>query len=264
MTTDTSKITKAANDLGDGLAKGGGAAKTLGAEIANVFKALDQRVTALEAGGSTPPGPEPIPPDHPYEDLTTYYKFSSGTVTFPEKTIARCQVTNGDHAEWDSSCDFSGLSGPRFAPTANIHLDYYFKIEAGAPMTGGWVIVGEIHNDDVALGRSTSPPFSVHVDKDHLSIVAIAGGTSSSNDQWLWPYSDPNKIQRDRDYHMAVDVKFSKTGGYLRVARDGQSIVNYTGPLGYGAETYLMPDIYRAAVGETTAVVFSRMQVWTD
>jgi hypothetical protein len=275
MTTDTSKITQAANDLSSGLAKGGTAAKALGVEIVNVFDAqdasiaaLEVRITALENAPPTEPPIEPPveeipPPDHPYEDLTTYYKFPTGTVTFPDNNTVRCQVDRGDHATWDASCDFAGLSGPTFATGSNVHLDYYFKVEAGADMTGNWVILGEVHNDDGALGRATSPPLSIHCDKDHLGVVAIAGGSSMSNDQWMWPYNDPNKIERDRDYHMHVDVKFTKDG-YLKVTRDGEVLVDYRGNIGYGAPTYWMPDIYRSASSETTAVVFSRMQVWTD
>jgi hypothetical protein len=275
MTTDTSKITTAANDLGDGLAKGGSAAKTLGQEIANAIKSLDSRVTALESNPApVPPNPNPGPdpaPGHAYEDLTKYYKFPSGTVSFPDKNTVHCSVTAGDHAEWDATCDFAGLSragaAPNFPAGSNIHLDYYFKIDAGDPMTGRWVITGEVHNDDGALGRSTSPPFAIHVDKDVLSIVAIAGGTSSSNDKWMWPWTDANKIERGRDYHMTVDVKFTKDG-YLKVTRDGVMLVDYKGNIGYGAPTYWMPDIYRSntnpTVRETTAVSYSKMQVWTD
>ena len=63
MTTDTSKITGAADELSAGLAKGGTAAKTLGAEIANAIKALDTRVTALETDVPvTPPIEPPIEP----------------------------------------------------------------------------------------------------------------------------------------------------------------------------------------------------------
>ena len=55
MTTDTSKITTAADELSSGLTKGGSAAKTLGQEIANAIKALDGRLTALESDVTEPP-----------------------------------------------------------------------------------------------------------------------------------------------------------------------------------------------------------------
>src|SRR4029077_2544606 len=65
MATDTSKITGAADELSAGLAKGGTAAKALGAEIANAIKSLDTRVTALESAEPVPvpphPGPDPGP-----------------------------------------------------------------------------------------------------------------------------------------------------------------------------------------------------------
>ena len=214
-------------------------------------------------GGGTPPA-------HDYEDLTTYYEFPTGTVSFPENTSVRCKVTDGDHSLWDTACDFAGLSRESvglFPGGADIHLDYHFLIEAGDPFTGRWVICGEIHNNDGELGRATSPPFSIHFDGEKMGIVAIAGGTSSSNDKWMWPYTDTNKIERGRDYHMQVDVKFTKDG-YLKVVRDGVTLVDYKGNIGYGSSTYWMADIYRSNTNpttrETTAVKFWDMQVWTD
>ena len=67
MATDTSKITGAADELSAGLAKGGSAARTLGAEIANAIKSLDARVTAIEGGGETQP---PIPPSTGANDVS--------------------------------------------------------------------------------------------------------------------------------------------------------------------------------------------------
>jgi hypothetical protein len=69
MATDTSKITGAADELSAGLAKGGTAAKTLGAEIANAIKSLDGRVAALESGGVTPPNPNPEPNPPPAGEI---------------------------------------------------------------------------------------------------------------------------------------------------------------------------------------------------
>lgn len=252
MATDTSKITAAAT--------------TLGNEIANAIKTLDAAIA--DSGGGTPVPPDPNPaPDHPYEDFTTYYKHTSGTVNITDKTKAQCIVKNGDHSPWDAKCDFAGMNGPKFATGKNVHLDYWFKIEPGTISTGNWVICGEIHNDDDALGRSTSPPFSLHFDKDYMQVVAIAGGSSSSNDQWLWPYKDSNKIQRGHDYHIQVDAKFTQDG-YLKVRRDGATLVDYKGNLGYGTGTYWVVDIYRSNTNPTTtetlAVDFWNMQVWTD
>ena len=267
MATDTSKITTAANELGDGLAKGGTAAKTLGTEIANALKSLDSRVATLEAGGSNPNPPDPNP-DHPYEDFTKgYTKHSSGTVTFSDSNhTVKCSVTNGDHSDWDANCDFAGLSGQTHFPWGSTyHLDFYMRLEPGAAFTGRWVILGEIHNHDGELGRGTSPPFSIHCDKEIMQISCIWGDKASGNDHWFYPWKDSAKMARGRDYHMQIDIKFGKPG-FLKIKRDGVVIVDYTGNLGYGASTYWMPDIYRSNTNptttETTAVVFSKMQLW--
>lgn len=206
------------------------------------------------------------PPDHPYENFVNdYSKHKSGTVEFPDENTVRCAIRNGDHATWDSSADFAGIERKAHFPIgANIHLDYYFKMEPGDKIVKPeWCLGGEIHNDDEAYSRSTSPPFSLHFENNKLVVSLIAGGNSKPEDNWIWPYTDTKDFPRGVDVHFQVDVKFANDG-YCKVRRDGQTIVDYHGKLGYGPGTYWMADIYRDACDETTAVVFSRAQVWTD
>ena len=50
----------------------------------------------------------------------------------------------------------------------------------------GWFIVGQMHNDDWAMGPNvaTSPPFAIQLAGDHLQIVAryCATGLNPSNE----------------------------------------------------------------------------------
>ena len=112
MATDTSKITTAADDLSDKMGKGGAAAKTLGAEIVNAIKSLDDEIAALGQGGGassgieeapkdgktygrmnaswvdmgsdvTPPNPEPIPPNPNPEPPPDDFAWTVFTETTP-------------------------------------------------------------------------------------------------------------------------------------------------------------------------------------
>ena len=92
MTTDTSKITGAADELSSGLSKGGSAAKTLGQEIANAIAALDGRVSALEAGGSVEPPIEP-PIEPPVEPPAALTPSGSITVSGNNTVIENKEIT---------------------------------------------------------------------------------------------------------------------------------------------------------------------------
>jgi len=174
-------------------------------------------------------------------------------------------IHDGDTSPWHDT-DIVGLSGPSFASDATIHLDYGFMIEPGQQISdASWTLAGEIHNDDGALGRHTSPPFYVSLTGDHMGIAMVAGGSTASEDQNRTLWTDPQALERGHDYHMQVDAKFAQDDtGFLHVVRDGQTIVDYHGPIGYGTGTYWMPDLYRdPSDNSTQAVNYHNMEVWT-
>jgi hypothetical protein len=80
----------------------------------------------------------------------------------------------------------------------------------------------------------------------------------------LYLYSDPNPIQRGHAYDMQLKLNFDKSGdGSVQVWRDGNKIVDYHGPVGYGDGVYWVEGVYRPNAPETMAVQFADLKIST-
>jgi hypothetical protein len=205
----------------------------------------------------------------------------------PEPQTLRFEVRQGDNwLPYDGSyCDRSEIQnqstgvatswGAFIPPGTPIGMDYQFMVEANGPngsfvntqnSSNGWFVVGQMHNDDLAGGVGTSPPFAVQMDGDRLQIVAryVLPGENPSNSasdlRNLVLWTDPNPIQTGVYKDINVKANFSNSGGgYLQVSIDGKQVVNYQGPLGYGQGTYWVYGIYRSTAPETTAVYYRNL-----
>lgn len=121
MATDTTKITGAADDLSDKLTKGGSAAKTLGSEIANAIKSIDDRVTKLEAGGTAPP-------------ITGTTKLEDAV---KQNTMGQSEgAPHGVPTSWDW---YTGKTAPNYCPADWTQITGWSQIYAmeGQPFVGG-------------------------------------------------------------------------------------------------------------------------------
>jgi hypothetical protein len=214
----------------------------------------------------------------------------SYSLTNPDPQTLRFEVHQGDNwaAGGDGSyCDRSEIQnqstgvvtswGAFIPPGTPIGMDYQFMVEANGPngsfvntqnRSNGWFVVGQMHNDDIASGVGTSPPFAVQMDGDHLQIVAryvLPGGNpsnSSSALHMLTLWTDPNPIQTGVYKDIKVQANFSNSGGgYLQVSINGNQVVNYQGPLGYGQGTYWEYGIYRSSAPEPTAVQYRNLMI---
>lgn len=276
MTTDTSKITGAADDLSDKLTKGGSAAKTLGAEIANAIKSLDSRVAALEAGGgSNPIPPDPVPPSGeiviPQGPITEFTAANGGYlkiggvpyhVETPGKSwnlqlvddrTLRFEIRSGDRfssSYWtdpttSERCEVGNDSQALVPPAGTALLQHRIMWEAGPETTSPWSCYSQMHEKDV----SNSPPYTIELQNDKMEI-------NIGYDTEKFVYKDTNKIQRGKWYTIQSEIKWDRSNGFLRVKRDGVQIVDYTGPLGTGAAHYPKFGIYRSEANETVAVQY--------
>ena len=214
----------------------------------------------------------------------------SYSLTNPDPQTLRFEVHQGDNwaAGGDGSyCDRSEIQnqstgvatswGAKIPAGTPIGMDYQFMVEANGPngsfvntqnSSNGWFVVGQMHNDDVASGVATSPPFYVQMDGDHLQIVAryvLPGGNpsnSASDLHIMTLWTDPNPIQTGVYNDIKVQANFSNSGGgYLKVSINGNQVVNYQGPLGYGQGTYWEYGIYRSSAPETTAVQYRNLMI---
>ncbi len=207
------------------------------------------------------------------QDASTSY-----SLTNPDAQTLRFVVNRGDHAWYDSSSvDRSEVSAADNIPGSTpIALNYQFMVEPNGPngsfvnTADGWFIVGQMHNDDNSSGVGTSPPFAIQLAGDHLQVVAryVAPGQDPSNGagnvQMLTLWTDPNPIQAGVYNNIQIQADVSNTGGgYLKVSVNGNQVVNYNGPLGYGVGTNWEYGVYRSTAPETVAVDYRNMTLLT-
>jgi hypothetical protein len=196
-----------------------------------------------------------------YVDGIIYRNETAGqsySVTSPDASTLRLELHDGDHAWFDSgSVERSQVERiPRIQTDTPVNVSYQFMLEPGAANTASWFVTGEMHNDDSASGVPTSPPFAVELAGEHLRIVAryAPTGTDPSNAAGnvnvlpLW--TDPNPIQRGQYYDIKFQANFDNTSnGSLDVWINGNQVVDYNGPLGYGYPVYWVEGPYRSADG---------------
>lgn len=199
---------------------------------------------------------------------------NSSDLTNPDPQTLRFEVHQGDHAWYDSSSvDRTEINSAVTIPAGTpINLSYQFMAEPNGPNgslvnTSWFNVVGQFHSDDwatsSALGHSiaTSPPFAFQLAGDHLQVVARycptgldpSNGAGNVKNLTLW--TDPNPIQTGVYHNIQVQANFSNdSNGYLAVSIDGNQVVNYHGPLGYGVGTDWEYGMYRSSAPETSAV----------
>jgi hypothetical protein len=207
---------------------------------------------------------------------------NSYSLTNPDPQTLRFEVQPGDKAWYDAADgeadDRSEIGADQTIPAGTpINMSYQFMVEPNGPngsfinTASDWFVAGQMHNDDNSLpfsNVSTSPPFAIQLDGDHLQVVArycptgLNPSNSAGNLTMLTLWTDPNPIQAGVYNNIQVQADFSNTGsGYLDVSINGNQVVNYHGPLGYGTGTSWEYGIYRASAPETTAVDYRNMML---
>jgi hypothetical protein len=285
MTTDTSKITNAANDLSSGLTSGGTAAKKLGQEIANTIVDLDARISALETAATVPPEVT-----GPTGGLITNFIGTNGyrfpidgidqgvnnaskpySLTMIDAYTLRYEIRQGDAKPNDSaSVDRSAIQSTRLTPDKTVSkIAYRLLIEPGPVNTAAWFVMGQQHNDDGELpnGWGTSPPFAVELIGEKFSVVArhspVGGNPSNGSGSTLVstrPWTQPNNFVRGQWYVFEIEAMTNQVArGYLKVTLDGTQVVDYSGPLGYGCSSYWEHGLYRDRSPETIAAKVKNM-----
>jgi hypothetical protein len=198
----------------------------------------------------------------------------SHSLTNPDPQTLRFEIRPGDHAWFDSgSVDRAEVDGsPQLIPTGTpVNIDYQFMLEPGATNTASWFVTAELHNDDSSSGVPTSPPFAIGLAGERLQVVArycptgLDPSNHAGNLKMLTLWTDPNPIRRGQYYDIKIRASVSNANdGYLDVSVNGNEVVNYRGPLGYGAPTYWEVGLYRSAnQSQTIAANFRNLMIKT-
>lgn len=193
----------------------------------------------------------------------------SYSLTNPDPQTLQFEIQPGDHAWYDgSNVDRSQISGgtPEVPVGTLSTIDYQLMVHPNGPNntfvnTASWLDVGEIHNDDTALGHSTSPPVYIGLDGDHL----LVGINNANTPGGLTLWTDPNPIVPGQYNDIKIQSSIvNNSSGYLGVWINGQEVVNYHGSLGYGTPTYWDQGLYRKAdAPQTVTADFRNLTVVT-
>jgi hypothetical protein len=178
--------------------------------------------------------------------------------------VFRFEVRSGDVWSIDPATkNRSELCGSaHYAPGVSVGVSYSFEVEPGPTSTAQWLVAGQFHQID---SNGYSPPFEINFnggDKMGVSVNYLLSGGGQAYKQ-LW--TDSAAIVRGQVYSMYIKAKFDQGegSGSLLVMRDGVTVVNYTGPMGFPgmSGTYWKEGVYRAAAPETTAMQFKYLDV---
>ncbi|MBV8442981.1 MAG: heparin lyase I family protein, partial [Hyphomicrobiales bacterium] len=133
-----------------------------------------------------------------------------------------------------------------------------------------WEIIGQLHSDDNSpITQSLTadyPVFAFHMTGadgvgggDYLAIqgfYALSGQTTptaatpAGDPDNGYLYVSPQPIVRGQSYSIQVEGSFqNNSSGFVEVWVNGSQVVNYHGPIGYGASNYWKEGVYE---GDTT------------
>ncbi len=188
------------------------------------------------------------------------------SLTSPSSAVARFEVRSGDRWSYDPSIknrsEISGMT--HYTPGTHVNVSYGMKIEPGLTNTASWMVLGQFHQVE---DNGYSPPFEINFNGGDRMGIAINYLTSSGAQAYKQLWTDSKNIVRGHNYQMQVQATFDKdTGqGHLVVIRDGVTLVNYSGSLGFPGMSgvYWKEGVYRSANNETIAVDYSNLKVTT-
>jgi Ca2+-binding RTX toxin-like protein len=184
--------------------------------------------------------------------------------TSPSAGVLRFQVQAGDHWAPDkSTVQRSEIAGTTtYAEGTPLHISYGWNMEPGQANNASWLVAGQLHT---IVSNGISPPFAIYMSGDKMMIrIDEAGTNANAYSYYKTIYTDTANIVRGHTYAMQIDATFG-ANGYLHVVRDGVTLADYHGPMGYAGmgAVYWKEGIYRAAASSTIAMDYSNLSVTT-
>ncbi|MBV8231163.1 MAG: heparin lyase I family protein, partial [Planctomycetaceae bacterium] len=156
--------------------------------------------------------------------------------------------------------------GTEYAPTATLNISYQLTVQPGlADNNLAWEIIGQLHSEDsspITESLTQDPPvFSFHLTGadgagagDYLAVLGeylVSGQTTptaatpAGNPYGGYLYVSPQPIVRGQSYSIQVEGSFQdNSNGFVEVWINGAQVVNYHGPIGYGAPNYWKEGVY--------------------
>ena len=188
-----------------------------------------------------------------YEVQNSNKKWS---IKSPNEHSLRFEVRPGD--QWPSdppTKERSEISGfELFDRDQIVTVSYDMKIKDGAKNKADWMALGQFHSDD----PTSSPPVAVEMIGERMAFNLRYSGKTSSK----YLYKDSEPIKRGEYYSIKIEANFeNNSSGFLKIWRDGDLLVNYKGPVGYGDDVYWKMGIYRDEFDERFAVKYTNISI---
>ena len=180
------------------------------------------------------------------------------SIKSPDEHSLRFEVRPGDRWPSDpSSKERSEISGfELYDQNQIVTVSYDMKIRDGPRNNADWMALGQFHSDD----PTSSPPVAVEMIGEHMAFNLRHSGKTFGK----YLYKDPDPIERGESYSIKIEANFeNNSGGFLKIWRDGDLLVNYKGPVGYGDDVYWKMGIYREQSNERYSVKYTDISVTT-
>jgi hypothetical protein len=193
------------------------------------------------------------------------------TLSAPDSRTVRFELRDGDQHSWDVQAGHASeraelADRTSIAHGVPIHLSYDFCIEPGARNTAWFLVLGQLHQDHQPGAPPWGPPFAIYLKGERMGIQVRhndEAGLSVSRELFL----DSHDIERGKFYDIDIHVVVDPFGaGRLVVERDGVTLVEYSGPMGYVQHggVYWAQGVYRHAnATETFAALYRDLTIET-
>lgn len=144
-----------------------------------------------------------------------------------------------------------------YATGSDVSINYDFRVAPGTGNTAEWLLLGQMHADDPL----TAPIFALELIGEHLAVHIRNKQPDGRYEEWF-AYTDDQPIVRGHYYTVEVRLHtHDDDNGSVDVWIDGEHVVDYAGPLGYGYGSYWKHGIYRAAAPETMVVDYHNFSI---
>ena len=180
------------------------------------------------------------------------------------------EVRSGDR--WSGDGSSNKERSEMYSPTSlqfgkTYHISFDLKVEAGPTNTAAWMTLMQLQSVLDPGDAGHSPLLALEMVGDKMRFVTRDSQTAImtvDDSRYVRQYTDTAAITRDHWYDFDIQVTVNPLGGgHLKVVRDGVTLFEYNGPLGFNdiVGPYMKLGVYRDHANEAFAADFREVSV---